>query len=165
MAELTHLDAEGHARMVDVGDKPVTQREAVARALVRMSPATAHELVMGRLPKGEALSVARVAGIMAAKRTPELIPLCHTVALAAVEVSIDVDADEGLATITTVARSADRTGVEMEAMVAASTAALTLYDMVKALERGVVVERVELLAKTGGARGDWQRSGGEAGVT
>jgi len=159
---LTHLDPQGHARMVDVGDKPVTQREAIARALVRMSPATAQALVEGRLPKGDALPVVRIAGIMAAKRTPELIPLCHAVALASVEVSVDVDAEAGLATITTVARTADRTGVEMEAMVAASTAALALYDMVKALERGVVVERVELLAKTGGVRGDWRRSPDEA---
>lgn len=161
MSELTHLDAQGHARMVDVGGKPVTAREAVGRARVRMSPATAQALVEGRLPKGDALPVVRVAGIMAAKRTPELIPLCHAVALSAVEVAVDVDADAGLATITTVARSADRTGVEMEALVAASTAALTLYDMVKALERGVVVERVELLSKTGGARGDWHRPEGE----
>jgi cyclic pyranopterin phosphate synthase len=157
VGELTHLDAEGHARMVDVAGKAVTRREAVARARVRMSPATALAVTEGTLPKGDALPVVRIAGIAAAKRTPELLPLCHVVALSSVEVEVDVDPAEGLATITATARAADRTGVEMEALVAASTAALTLYDMVKALERGVVIERVELLAKTGGARGDWHR--------
>ncbi len=155
---LTHLDAAGRARMVDVGDKAVTQRRAVARALVRMAPGTAARLAAGDLPKGDALPVARVAGIMAAKRTPELIPLCHPVALASVAVDVRVDAGTGVAEVTVEATAADRTGVEMEALVAASTAALTLYDMVKAVERGVVVERVELLRKTGGARGDWERA-------
>ncbi|MDQ3528474.1 MAG: cyclic pyranopterin monophosphate synthase MoaC [Actinomycetota bacterium] len=143
--------------MVDVGDKDVTLRRATARAVLRMTPATARRLVEGRLPKGEAMAVARLAGIMAAKRTPELIPLCHSVALASVEIAVEVDIEGGLATVISQVRAADRTGVEMEALVAASVATLTLYDMVKAVERGAVVERVELLHKSGGARGDWQR--------
>ncbi|MDQ3342769.1 MAG: cyclic pyranopterin monophosphate synthase MoaC [Actinomycetota bacterium] len=143
--------------MVDVGDKDVTLRRATARAVLRMTPATARRLVEGRLPKGEAMAVARLAGIMAAKRTPELIPLCHSVALASVEIAVEVDIEGGLATVIAQVRAADRTGVEMEALVAASVATLTLYDMVKAVERGAVVERVELLHKSGGARGDWQR--------
>jgi cyclic pyranopterin phosphate synthase len=155
--QLTHLDEAGRARMVDVGDKDVTLRQATARAVLRMTPATARRLVEGRLPKGEAMAVARLAGIMAAKRTPELIPLCHSVALASVEIEVEVDIEGGLATVISQVRAADRTGVEMEALVAASVATLTLYDMVKAVERGAVVERVELLRKSGGARGDWQR--------
>lgn len=155
--ELTHLDDSGRARMVDVGAKQVTQREASARALVRMAPSTAAALAGGSLPKGDALAVARVAGIMAAKRTPDLIPLCHTVRLSSIEVDVRVDPDAGIAEVRTIARAADQTGVEMEALVAASTAALSLYDMVKAVERGVVIERVELLEKTGGVRGDWRR--------
>lgn len=154
---LTHLDDAGHARMVDVGGKGTTERTAVARAVVRMRPETAAAVADGRLPKGDALAVARLAGIMAAKRTPELIPLCHAVALTGVDVSVTVDAVAGTAEIVATARAADRTGVEMEALVAASTAALALYDMVKALERGVVVESVMLLSKTGGVRGDWHR--------
>lgn len=160
---LSHLDAEGRARMVDVGGKDVTDRRARAHAVVRMRPETARLLLSGDLPKGDALGVARLAGIMAAKRTPELIPLCHTVALASVDVEVDVDAATGRATISAVARAADRTGVEMEALVAASTAALALYDMVKGVERGVVIEQVALQEKSGGQGGDWSRAGGDAG--
>ena len=156
---LTHLDEQGSARMVDVGDKDVTDRRAVAGATVVMRPETAGALADGRLPKGDALPVVRLAGIMAAKRTPELIPLCHSVALASVDVQVDVDVTAGRADITATVRAADRTGVEMEALVAASTAALALYDMVKAVERGVVVERVQLVSKAGGVRGDWRREG------
>jgi cyclic pyranopterin monophosphate synthase len=155
--ELTHLGPDGSARMVDVGAKAATERSAVARGLVRMQPGTAAVLAEGRLPKGDALAVARIAGIMAAKRTPDLIPLCHQIALTGVDVEIDVDAEAGLATVVARTRAADRTGVEMEAMVAVSTACLALYDMVKGVERGVVVERVELVTKAGGAGGDWQR--------
>jgi cyclic pyranopterin monophosphate synthase len=157
-AGLTHLDDAGQARMVDVGAKPVSARRATASASVRMRPETAALLAEGGLPKGDALPVARIAGIQAAKRTPELIPLCHQVALTAVEVDIAVDADAGLATVTASATTTDRTGVEMEALVAAGVAALTLYDMLKAVERGVVVEQVRLESKTGGARGDWRRT-------
>ena len=154
---LTHVDDQGRARMVDVGGKDTTRRRAVAAARVRMRPETAALLEEGRLPKGDALGVARLAGIMAAKRTPELIPLCHTVALTSVEVEIDVDAARGVVTVSAAARADDRTGVEMEALVAASTAALALYDMVKGVERGVVIEHVALLEKSGGQRGAWAR--------
>jgi cyclic pyranopterin monophosphate synthase len=151
---LTHLDASGHARMVDVGDKEVTSRTAVASCRVLMSPSTAARLLEGDLPKGDALPVARIAGIQAAKRTPELLPLCHHVALTSVEVSIEVDAAGGEAEITATARATDRTGVEMEAMTAASVAALTLYDLLKAVQRDVVVTDLRLRRKTGGRSGD-----------
>ncbi|MBW3602761.1 MAG: cyclic pyranopterin monophosphate synthase MoaC [Actinobacteria bacterium] len=154
---LTHLDEAGRARMVDVAGKATTDRTAVARARLRMSTATAAMLSAGRLPKGDALPVARVAGIMAAKRTPELIPLCHQVALTSVDVDVEVDAPGGSATVTAWARAADRTGVEMEALTAAAVASLTLYDMVKAVERAVVVEWLGLVEKSGGVRGDWRR--------
>ena len=123
-----------------------------------MRPETARLLAGGDLPKGDAIPVARIAGIQAAKRTSELIPLCHQVALAGVDVEIEVDADAGVAHVRTSARATDRTGVEMEALVAASVAGLTIYDMVKAVERGVRMTDVRLLAKTGGVRGDWQAS-------
>ncbi|MFN8201023.1 MAG: cyclic pyranopterin monophosphate synthase MoaC [Solirubrobacteraceae bacterium] len=150
MGELTHLDERGQARMVDVGGKEVTQRRAVARALVRMSPATAAAIAAGDAPKGDVLATARIAGIQAAKRTSELIPLCHPLALEKVTVDAEVDAAEGLVTVTAEARVTARTGVEMEALTAASVAALTVYDMVKGIERGVEIASVALLAKTGG---------------
>jgi cyclic pyranopterin monophosphate synthase len=152
---LTHLDADGRARMVDVGGKPVTARTAVATCTVTMSPETAGRLAAGDLPKGDALPVIRLAGIQAAKRTPELIPLCHHVALTSVDVDVEVDAAAGVATIVATAHALDRTGVEMEAMTAASVAALTCYDLVKAVQRDVVVGDLRLLAKTGGRSGDW----------
>jgi len=154
--ELTHLDARGQARMVDVGGKDVTVRTASAEATVRMSPTTAAKLLAGDLPKGDALPVARIAGIQAAKRTPELIPLCHHVALTSVEVEVTVDGDGGTAYVVATARAADRTGVEMEALTAASVAALTLYDLVKAVQRDVVITDVRLLTKSGGRSGDYQ---------
>lgn len=152
--ELTHLDARGRARMVEVAGKPVTQREAVAACEVRMMPATARLLLDGELPKGDALPVVRIAGIQAAKRTHELIPLCHQLALTSVEVEVTVDAEQGVATITATARATERTGVEMEAMTAASVAALTLYDLVKAVQRDVVVDRLRLREKRGGRSGE-----------
>jgi cyclic pyranopterin phosphate synthase len=154
--ELTHLDEEGRASMVDVGGKAVTQRRAVARAVVRMSPATAEAIVDRGVPKGDVLATARIAGIQAAKRTDELIPLCHPLPLSFVGVEIDVVPGEGTVTIVTETHTSAQTGVEMEALVAASAAALTVYDMVKGLERGVVVEEVCLLEKTGGKE-DWRR--------
>lgn len=141
--------------MVDVGDKDVTRREAVAAGLVRMSPATRALVSERRLPKGDALEVARVAGIMAAKRTWELVPLCHPIALDAVDVTFD-DHDDGIA-VTATARAEQRTGVEMEALTAVAVAALTIYDMVKGTERGVEVTSVRLLRKTGGRSGTWER--------
>jgi cyclic pyranopterin phosphate synthase len=158
MSDLTHLDGEGNARMVDVGDKPVTGRRAVARAVVRMAPETAAAVAAGDAPKGDVLGTARIAGIQAAKRTGELIPLCHPLALDHVDVDARVDAGAGTVTLTAEARVTARTGVEMEAMTAAAVAALTVYDMVKGLERGVTVEDVRLISKSGGRSGDWQRA-------
>jgi cyclic pyranopterin monophosphate synthase len=152
--ELTHLDARGQARMVDVGDKQVTSRTAVAEGRVLMAPGTAQRLLDGDLPKGDAFPVVRIAGIQAAKRTPELLPLCHQVALTSVQVEVDVDAAEGVATITATAVAADRTGVEMEALTAVSVAALTLYDLVKAVQKDVRITDVRLRRKTGGRSGD-----------
>jgi cyclic pyranopterin monophosphate synthase len=142
--------------MVDVGGKPVTDRRAVARAVVTMSPETAATVERGDAPKGDVLGTARIAGIQAAKRTSELIPLCHPLPLSFVDVAAEVNAGEGTVTLTAEARTSARTGVEMEAMTAAAVAALTVYDMVKGLERGVAVSEVALLEKSGG-RADWRR--------
>jgi cyclic pyranopterin phosphate synthase len=155
---LTHLDAHGRARMVDVGAKPETDRVAVARAVVRMTPETAAAVAAGDAPKGDVVSTARLAAIQAAKRTDEWIPLAHTLGLHSVDVEIDVDPPAGTVTITTTAHVFARTGVEMEAMVGSAAGALCVYDMVKGLERGVVVERVELLEKSGGRSGTWRRN-------
>jgi len=157
VSELTHLDEHGTARMVDVGDKAATDRRAVARALVRMSPATAAKVLAGDAPKGDVLGTARIAGVLAAKRTGELIPLCHPLGLDHVDVDAEVDAAAGTVTLTAEARVTARTGVEMEAMTAVSVAALTVYDMVKGLERGVEIAEVVLLEKSGGRSGTWRR--------
>lgn len=157
VSPLTHLSSRGEARMVDVGDKPVTHRRALAAARVRMLPQTAEVIGSTASPKGDVLAAARVAGIMAAKRVPELVPLCHGVQLTRVEVSFDVDVERGMVTIKAAADAHDRTGVEMEAMVAASVAALTLYDMLKSMERGIVIEEVVLLEKQGGRSGHYRR--------
>lgn len=154
---LTHLDDVGTARMVDVGEKPVTQRRAVARAVVQMDPATAQAVAAGDAPKGDVLGTARIAGIQAAKRTGELIPLCHPLPLDHVGVDLTIDAAAGSVTITAEASITARTGVEMEAMTAASVAALTVYDMVKGLDKGVEITAVHLLEKTGGRSGAWRR--------
>lgn len=155
--ELTHLDAQGRARMVDVGAKDVTDREAVASAVVRMAQETLTLLCGGHAPKGDVLAVARIAGIQAAKRTQELIPLCHHVALTGVEVHFDFPDDERVR-IEARARARDRTGVEMEALTAASVAALTIYDMLKAVDRAMVIEEVRLEEKRGGRSGHWTRA-------
>jgi cyclic pyranopterin phosphate synthase len=154
---LTHLDDSGSARMVDVGDKAETKRRAVAEARLRMSPEAAGAVERGDGPKGEVLGTARLAGIQAAKRAGELIPLAHPLPLTHVDVRGVVDASQGTVTLTAEAQTVGRTGVEMEAMTAAAVAALTVYDMVKGIERGVEIERVALLEKTGG-RHDWQRN-------
>ncbi len=152
---LTHLDEEGSARMVDVGGKEVTERTAVAEAVVALPPAVQEAVFAGSLPKGDALAVVRVAAIMGAKRTPDLVPLCHPIGLDAVEVSVErVDAG---ARIEVTTRVTARTGVEMEAMTAAAVGAVALYDMVKGLDRGVEIVGVRLLSKTGGKSGDWHR--------
>ena len=153
---LTHLDAAGRARMVDVSAKAPTERFARARAVVRMSPEAAARVAAGDAPKGDVAAVARIAGIQAAKRTDELIPLAHSLPLTKVGADIDVDPEAGTVTVVAEARTTARTGVEMEAMVACSVGALTVYDMVKGIEPGVVVERVELLDKTGG-KSDFHR--------
>jgi cyclic pyranopterin phosphate synthase len=154
---LTHLDEHGDARMVDVGGKPVTERRAVAQALVRMTPETARLVAQGDAPKGDVLATARLAGVMAAKKTGDLIPLCHPIGLDHVDVETTVDTAAGLVTLTATAGVTARTGVEMEAMTAAAVAALTVYDMVKGVERGVAIEQVVLLEKTGGRSGTWRR--------
>jgi cyclic pyranopterin phosphate synthase len=158
-SELTHLDAAGRARMVDVGEKPATERRAVARAVVRVSAQTAEAVAAGDAPKGDVIGVARIAGIQAAKRTSELIPLCHPLALSFVGVEGEVDATAGAITLTAEARTTGPTGVEMEALTAASVAALTVYDMVKGIERGAEISEVTLLEKSGGRSGHWRRDG------
>lgn len=157
MGELTHLDEHGRARMVDVGSKEVSARRAVARAVVRMTPASAARIAAGDAPKGDVLGVARIAGIQAAKRTSELIPLCHPLALDQVDVEASVDAESGTVTLTAEARVTARTGVEMEALTAVTIAALTVYDMVKGIERGVEIGPVHLIEKDGGRSGHWVR--------
>ena len=145
--------------MVDVGEKPVSERRAVAQAVVRVSPSTAKSVLAGDAPKGDVLGVARIAGIQAAKRTAELIPLCHPLPLSFVGVEAEIDADAGAITLIAEARTTGQTGVEMEAMTAASVAALTVYDMVKGSERGAENGRVVLLEKSGGRSGHWTRAG------
>jgi cyclic pyranopterin monophosphate synthase len=156
MSELTHLGDGGRARMVDVGAKEASERRATARARLRMEPATAEAVERGDGPKGEVLGVARIAGIQAAKQTAALIPLCHPLPLSFVDVAASVDAEAGLIELIAEARTVGQTGVEMEAMTAASVAALTVYDMVKGLERGVAIESVVLLTKSGGRSGEWR---------
>ena len=157
-ASLTHLDAAGRATMVDVSAKEPTDRCARARAVVRMSPAAAAKVAAGDAPKGDVAAVARIAAIQAAKRTDELIPLCHSLPLSFVDVEIEVDAEGGRIEVRGEARTTARTGVEMEALTAATVAALTVYDMVKGLEKGVEIAEVVLLEKTGGKSGDWRRA-------
>ncbi len=154
MSELTHLDSQGRARMVDVGGKAETQRVAVALGRIRMNAATLAALRDGTTPKGDVLAVARIAGIMAAKRTAELIPLCHPLALDAVSVEFAFVEDGVEARAT--ASLTGRTGVEMEALTAVSVALLTVYDMAKAIDKGMVIDGVRLIEKRGGKSGDWR---------
>jgi len=155
--ELTHLDEHGQARMVDVGDKPKTTREARARATLRMEPKTRETLLRGKVPKGDAIATARIAGIQAAKRTSELIPLCHPLAVTGVDVTLEPAEDPTRFVIEAAVRCADRTGVEMEALTAVSIAALTLYDMLKAVDKGMAIEEIVLLEKRGGRSGHYLR--------
>ncbi|MBZ2187812.1 cyclic pyranopterin monophosphate synthase MoaC [Alcanivorax sp. JB21] len=157
---LTHLDARGQASMVDVTDKPETDRTARAMARIRMAPATLAHILDGQHPKGDVLAVARIAGIQAAKKTWDLIPLCHPLLLTRIRVEITPEGDTALL-IRTECRVRGVTGVEMEALTAASVAALTLYDMCKAVDRGMVIEEICLLEKQGGRSGTWQRDGAE----
>ena len=158
MGDLSHLDASGNARMVDVGDKDVTDRTATARATVVMLPSTA-ELVAGGGPKGEVLATARIAGIQAAKRTAELIPMCHPLGLDHIDITADLETKSGKLTLEATARTRGRTGVEREAMTAVSVAALTVYDMVKSAQRDVRIEGIQLTAKAGGKSGEWNLDG------
>jgi cyclic pyranopterin phosphate synthase len=156
MSGLSHFDAAGNAVMVDVGAKPETAREATAAARVVMQPATLRMIVHGEARKGDVLGVARLAGIMAAKRTAELIPLCHPLPLSAVTLDLAPEGDNAVA-ITATVRTTARTGVEMEALTAASVAALTVYDMCKAVDRGMRIEAVRVLAKSGGKSGEFRQ--------
>ena len=156
MAEFSHLDSEGKAVMVDVSDKDVTERTATARGTVSMSPETAGKIVAGGVAKGDVLTVARLAGIMAAKRTAELIPLCHPLALTAIDVDLRCDEERGVVDIEATCRLAGRTGVEMEALTAVSVAALTVYDMCKAVDRGMRIGDIRLVRKSGGRSGTFE---------
>jgi cyclic pyranopterin phosphate synthase len=155
MNKLTHIDAHGTARMVDVGDKPETAREARAEAWVRMSAKTLALIETGEHKKGDVIAVARIAGIQAAKRCAELIPLCHPLMLTGIDVDIVLDKPGNRVHIITTCRLKGATGVEMEALTAASVTALTIYDMCKAVDRGMVIEGVRLLHKSGGRSGEW----------
>ena len=157
MSALTHLDEAGRARMVDVSDKDITRREATARAVVEMLPETARLIASGRVAKGDVLAVAQVAGVMAAKRTPDLIPLCHPLPLTGVDMAFDLDVEDARLEIQATVRVTGRTGVEMEALTAASVAALTVYDMCKAVDRGMRIVNIELLHKSGGKSGEFTR--------
>ena len=152
--QLSHLDAQGHAHMVDVGAKDATRREAIARGTITMQPETLALILDGKLPKGDVLAVARVAGIMAAKRTPELIPLCHTLLLTHVSLLIEPDPQASALLIEATVRCQGQTGVEMEALTAVSIAALTIYDMCKAVDRGMRIGDIRLAEKRGGRSGE-----------
>jgi len=154
--ELTHLDAEGKARMVDVGAKPDSERVAVAAGTVTMQPETLRLIRDGAIKKGDVLTIARIAGIMAAKRTAEIIPLCHPIALTHLDVEITLDEAANATRITATARTVGKTGVEMEALTAVSAAALTIYDMAKAVDRAMRIGDIHLLEKRGGVHGDYR---------
>lgn len=158
MPRLTHFDAHGKAAMVDVGDKPETERTAVARGRVAMRPETLALVKAGQMGKGDVLAVARLAGIMAAKRTAELIPLCHPLALTSIAVDLSLDEAANAVEIEARVRLVGRTGVEMEALTAVSVAALTVYDMCKAVDRGMTISNIRLVQKSGGKSGDYEAS-------
>ena len=157
MTKLTHINDAGEAHMVDVGGKAATARAAVAEGLIRMQPGTLRLIVEGSHKKGDVLAVARIAGIMAAKKTAELIPLCHPIALTKVEVTLTPDTDANAVRCRATAATTGQTGVEMEALTAVQIALLTIYDMCKAVDRGMAIGEVQLVSKTGGKSGDWHR--------
>ena len=157
MSDLTHLDQKGQARMVDVGGKPVTAREAVAEGRVRMNAETFRKALDGDAKKGSVRAAAEIAGIMAAKKTADLIPLCHPIALTSIKIDIAADEKNHALTVTAHAKTSGQTGVEMEALTAVSVACLTIYDMLKASDRAMVIEGITLLEKSGGASGDYRR--------
>jgi cyclic pyranopterin monophosphate synthase len=158
-SRLSHLDESGRARMVDVGEKPVTRRECVARGEVRMAAGTLAEISEGRVPKGDVIAVARLAGVQAAKRTHEWVPLAHVLPLDVVEVDLRPNPDGPSLVIEATARAQARTGVEMEALVAVAAAGLAVYDMCKAIDRGMSLEGIRLVRKSGGRSGPWERPG------
>jgi len=151
--ELTHIDEQGHPKMVDVSEKPDTQRQAVAKGVVRMQAATLERIKKGQMAKGDVLTVARLAGIMAAKETPHLIPLCHPLLIADVKIDFKLDEKNSAVEITATVKSTGKTGVEMEALTATAVAALTIYDMGKAIDRGMKIENIRLVKKSGGKSG------------
>ncbi len=155
--KLSHLDPEGRARMVDVGEKDITEREATAEAVLRLAKETLALVLEGEMPKGDVFSTARIAGIGGAKRAAELIPLCHPLSITSVEVEFKPDEERSLIRVLCRARARDRTGVEMEALTGAAVAALTIYDMCKAVERGIEIASLRLLTKSGGKSGTWKR--------
>jgi cyclic pyranopterin phosphate synthase len=157
VSDLSHLDAEGRARMVDVGDKRTTRRTCVARGAVRMAHETLARIADGKIAKGDVLATARIAGIQAAKRTPEWIPLCHSVSLDSIDLELVPEPERSRVRIQAIASAHAKTGVEMEALVAVSAAALVVYDMCKAIDRAMVVEAVHLVSKSGGKSGSWRR--------
>ena len=157
MTRLTHFDEAGNARMVDVGEKPATERSATAKGSVLMQPETIALIQQGGVKKGDVLSVARLAGIMGAKRTPDLIPLCHPLALTSVKVELSIDAARNAVDITATCKLTGQTGVEMEALTAVSVAALTVVDMVKAVDKAAVITDIRVESKTGGKSGPWTR--------
>jgi cyclic pyranopterin phosphate synthase len=157
MNEMSHVDGEGKARMVDVGNKEASSRRAVARGRVRFGEEAFTRLQENRLAKGDAIGVARLAGIQAAKRTSDWIPLCHPIPLEHVDVEIDLDEAERTAVVTATARARWSTGVEMESLVAASAACLALYDMAKGIDKGITISDLQLMEKSGGRSGDWKR--------
>lgn len=158
MGDFTHFNTQGRAKMVDVSGKTATAREAVARGRVLLSAETFELITSGKIEKGDVLAVAQVAGIMAAKRTPDIIPMCHPITLTGVDISFELDAESSSVTIEATARCTGETGVEMEALTAVSAAALTIYDMCKAVQKDIVIENIFLVKKTGGKSGIYQRS-------
>src|SRR6266508_5252251 len=157
MPDLTHLDSHGRARMVDVGAKPDTVREATARGRVLMQPSTLELIQSGGLAKGDVLAVAQVAGVMGAKRTPDIIPMCHPLPITGVDLSFEIDQEASAVEIEVTARVTGKTGVEMEALTAVSIAALTIYDMCKGVDRDMVIDQVRLIEKSGGKSGTYRR--------
>lgn len=158
MSKLTHLDDKGHARMVDVGEKNATRRQATASGYISMTLDTLSLIIAGANKKGDALAVARIAGIMAAKRTFELIPLCHPVMLTKVTIDLKIDKEQSRVSCSATVHTVGQTGVEMEALTAVNVALLTIYDMCKANDKGMIISDVKLLSKTGGKSGEWQRN-------
>jgi len=163
MSKLTHFDTHGNVHMVDVGAKPTSQRRAIAQGQISMSSATLALIVAGRLKKGDVLGVARIAGIMAAKRTADLVPLCHPLALTKVEIECEPDVAHAMVNCRATVETRGQTGVEMEALTAVQITLLTIYDMCKAVDRGMVMSQIQLLEKSGGKSGTWRRADHEPG--